>query len=313
MSVYTSVSPAELESFLQHYTIGELLDFEGITAGIENTNYFVNTTQGRYVLTLFETLQHDELPYYLELMAYLNEHGIPCAHPIADDQNHYVNELHGKPATIMQRLQGVSVPQPDESHCRAMGETLARMHMAGVSFPLRKDNVRGDQWMLETGEHLLPLLRGGDADLLRRSLDELMSYSHQKLPQGVIHADLFHDNALFLDHQVSGIVDFYNAADDSLLYDLAITVNDWCVNDNGSLDERRAAALCRAYQSERPVTEAERQAWSLMLRRGALRFWLSRLWDMHYPKQGEMTFQKNPDVFRDILKYRTLESARFAD
>jgi homoserine kinase type II len=308
MSVYTSVSRAELEAFLQHYPLGELVDFEGITAGIENTNFFVTTTQGDFVLTLFEVLQKDDLPYYLQLMAYLNEHDIPCAHPVADDQNQYVHVLNGKPATIMQRLQGQSVLQPDEQHCRAMGETLARMHLAGKGFPLRLANSRGEQWRQTLGKQLLPMINEPDARILQQELDDQASQPHHGLPGGAIHADLFRDNALFMDHRVSGIVDFYNACDDDLIYDVAITVNDWCVDQNGSLVFARAAALCHAYHAVRPLCEGERRAWPLMLRRAALRFWLSRLWDWHHPKSGELTFRKDPDAFKDILLARRQEN-----
>lgn len=308
MSVYTSVSRAELEAFLQHYSLGELVEFEGITAGIENTNYFVTTAQGDFVLTLFEVLQTNELPYYLQLMAYLNEHDIPCAHPVADDRNHFVRQLNGKPATIMQRLQGQSVLQPDLQQCRAIGATLARMHLVGKGFPLRLANSRGEQWRQSIGKQLLPMINETDAGILQQELDDQASQPHHGLPGGPIHADLFRDNTLFVDHRVSGIVDFYNACDDDLIYDLAITVNDWCVDQNGSLLFEQAASLCHAYRAERPLSDPERCAWPMMLRKAALRFWLSRLWDWHYPKPGELTFQKDPAAFKAILLARRRES-----
>jgi len=307
MSVYTSVSQAELESFLQNYELGELVNFQGITAGIENTNYFVDTTLGQFVLTLFETLKTDELPFYLELMAFLNEHGIPSAHPIADRSHNYVHELVGKPATLMQRLRGESVLGPNEQHCESIGRALAKLHIAGDSFSLHQYNFRGEEWREQSAQRLLPMLNVEDKHVLESEIQVHRKQSYQRLPQGVIHADLFRDNVLFIDNELSGVLDFYNACNDCLLYDVAITVNDWCVQPDGALNFNLAHALCSAYQSLRSVTDAEHSVWPLALRLAALRFWLSRLWDMHFPKSGEMTFQKNPDEFRQILCMRIEE------
>ncbi|WP_455223252.1 homoserine kinase [Kaarinaea lacus] len=307
MSVYTSVSQSELKDFLQNYELGELVNYEGITAGIENTNYFVDTTQGHFVLTLFEMLKTHELPFYLELMAFLNEHGIPSAHPIADRTHNYVHELNGKPATLMQRLKGKSVLDPNEHHCECIGRALAKLHIAGETFSLHQDNFRGEEWRVQSAQSLLPKLKPDDAEIMENELQTHVGQNYQHLPQGVIHADLFRDNVLFLDNELSGLLDFYNACNDSLLYDVAITVNDWCVLKDGSLDFVRARGLCSAYQSIRRLTEDEHQVWPLVLRLAALRFWLSRLWDLHFPKPGEMTFQKNPDEFKQILLMRITE------
>lgn len=308
MSVYTSISRSELEDFLQNYEIGELVDYQGITAGIENTNYFVDTTHRQYVLTLFEILKTDELPFYLELMAFLNEHDIPSAHPVADKTRNYVHELNGKPATIMQRLQGKSVLNPDVSHCESIGRALAKLHITGESFPLHQDNFRGDEWRIKTANRLLPLIDSVDSEILRNELVAQSLQNYHELPQGVIHADLFRDNVLFDANVLSGMLDFYNACNDCLLYDVAITVNDWCVQPDGVLDYARARGLCHAYQSERTLTTAERNAWPMLLRLAALRFWLSRLWDSQFPKPGEMTFLKNPDEFKQILLVRIAEA-----
>ncbi|WP_455202724.1 homoserine kinase [Kaarinaea lacus] len=309
MSVYTSVSQAELESFLLNYDLGDLVNYQGISAGIENTNYFVDTTQGQYVLTLFEILKTAELPFYLELMAFLNEHKVPSAHPIADKTQNYVHELNGKPATLMQRLRGKSVLEPDTNHCEAIGLALARLHVAGMSFPLHQDNFRGAEWRNRAGQQLLPLLSEGDAEILQREMAVQDMQNYLNLPQGVVHADLFRDNVLFVNNELSGILDFYNACNDSLLYDVAITVNDWCISLGGVLDFERAECLCHAYNSIRSISADEIKAWSMLLRLAALRFWLSRLWDSHFPKAGEMTFQKDPDEFKEILLARIHESA----
>lgn len=309
MSVYTYVSQSELAEFLQNYESGELIKYEGITAGIENTNYFVDTTQGRYVLTLFETLKTDELPFYLQLMAFLNEHDIPSAHPVADKTHNYVRQLKGKPAALMQRLQGKSVLDPGVSHCEAIGEALAKLHVAGQSFQLKQENFRGANWRNQTARQLLPLLAPDDKDVLQNEVLVQNRQHYSDLPQGVIHADLFRDNALFVDAELSGVLDFYFACNDCLIYDVAISVNDWCVQPGGALDFARASGLCRAYQANRPLTAVERKAWPIVLRLAALRFWLSRLWDFQFPKAGEMTFQKDPDEFKQILRMRIAEAA----
>ena len=228
MSVYTSVSQSELEDFLQSYDLGGVVNFQGITAGIENTNYFVDTEKGQFVLTLFEILETDELPFYLELMAFLSEHDVPSAHPIADKAHNYVHELNDKPATLMQRLQGQSVLEPDVKHCEAIGSSLAKLHLAGNDFSLHQENFRGLDWRKSSGQQLLPLLKEDDADILLRELMLQDEQNYLNLPQGVIHADLFRDNVLFVGDELSGMLDFYNACNDSLLYDVAIAVNDWC-------------------------------------------------------------------------------------
>lgn len=307
MSVYTTVSESQLQNFLQNYDLGELVEFEGISDGIENTNYFVTTDKGEYVLTLFEVLTLKELPFYVELMAFLNEHNIPSAHPIQDNQRNYLGELNSKPSILMQRLHGKSVEQATIAQCEAMGNVLADLHLRGESFTMNHENSRGANWRIETGKQLLPLLPEEDANLLENELAEYGNHNFDKLPQGIIHADLFRDNVLFEGGQLTGLLDFYNACNDSLLYDLAITTNDWCVDEVGKLDFELAHALCNAYQQERPLTSLEQQAWPIMLRLAAMRFWLSRLWSFHHPKKGEMTFQKNPDDFKNILRARREE------
>jgi homoserine kinase type II len=313
MSVYTFVSQSELEDFLQNYDLGQLVNYQGITAGIENTNYFVDTKKGQYVLTLFEILKADELPFYLELMAFLSEHDVPSVHPIADKSHNYVHCLNGKPATLMQRLQGQSVLEPGVKQSQSIGLALAKLHVAGKSFQLHQKNFRGAEWREKVGQELLPLLSENDANILQYELAVQAEQNYHNLPQGVIHADLFRDNVLFLGNELSGMLDFYNACNDSLLYDVAITVNDWCVCSNGELDFQRAKNLCHAYASVRPLTAEEKEVWPMALRLAALRFWLSRLWDSHFPKAGEMTFQKDPDEFKQILLARIRESSNVGE
>ena len=304
MSVYTPVDQDSLNAFLAHYQVGALVAYEGISAGIENTNYFVDTDGGRWVLTLFECLQANELDYYLELMAWLAEKGIPTAAPQRNDQGDFLGTLCGKPATLVKRLHGSSVSKPDERHCRAIGEALANLHLAGQDFPRKRLDERGADWWKQTVARVRPHLDTEQQALADEELRFQGLYARSNLPQGTIHADLFHDNALFSDHRLSGLIDFYYACYDALLYDIAVTVNDWCSLDSGELDGPRVRVLLAAYHAIRPLSALEKGAWPVALRAAAMRFWLSRLTDQHFPRDGEITHIKDPGVFQRILQQR---------
>ncbi len=302
MSVYTSITADELKQFLTEYKAGELVRFTGIESGIENTNYFVTTTGGQFVLTIFEQHSKDELPFFLDLTAYLAEHDIPSAHPLANNSGLFLGSLKGKPAALVNRLNGSAVGLPMPTQCSAVGDVLARMHNAGKTFPQRRLNPRGHAWRVETAAALKQKLSTRENEILENEISYQSKYDGLKLTSGIIHADLFRDNALFDGDRLCGVIDFYYACTDYYLYDLAITVNDWCSNGDGTLDEERASHAIRAYSQTRPVSGAEKEAWPLMLRAGALRFWLSRLYDMHFPRPGEMTHVKDPEAFRRILQ-----------
>ncbi|RXZ43724.1 homoserine kinase [Crenobacter cavernae] len=302
MSVYTSVGEAELAAWLTRYSIGQLKSLKGIAAGITNTNYFVDTTHGRYVLTLFEVLALDELPYYLELMSHLARHGVACPAPIADSTDSYASLLAGKPACLVTCLTGSEVGAPSSAQCQAVGEMLAAMHEAGNTFPKRMDNPRGPAWWSATAAGLYGEMDASDAASLHEEVAFQERYRFAHLPTGVVHADLFRDNVLLDGERVAGFIDFYYACNDVLLYDVAIALNDWARGEDGNIDDDKARALLAGYQSVRPLTGDERAAWPSMLRAAGLRFWVSRLLDFYRPQAGEMTYTKDPKVFQKVVE-----------
>ncbi len=302
MAVFTSVSETDLAAWLGDYSLGRLLELQAIASGIENTNYFLTTSNGRFVLTLFEKLTADKLPFYLNLMSHLARHGIPCPSPVANRRNQFLGTLNGKPACIVSRLGGKSVAAPDDAQCAAIGAMLGQMHIAGQSFSQVMPNPRGAAWRAATAPRVRPFLDAEQAALLDNEVSLHAQRDWAMLPQGVIHADLFRDNVLLEENRIGGLIDFYFACSDALLYDVAITVNDWCTDAGGALDNGRAHALLRAYHAVRPLLDGERDAWPLMLRAAALRFWLSRLFDLHLPRDGELIHAHDPRHFERILK-----------
>lgn len=308
MSVYTVVNESEMQEFLRRYDAGPLSGYSGINEGIENTNYFVDTGaapgKGRYVLTIFEWQARADLPYFLELMAYLADAGLPCPHPVADREGRYLQTLCGKPAALITRLDGGSVDSPGPEHCAQVGSALAALHLAAAGFGREHPNKRDGLWRERYAGEVMPRLAGADADLLRGEIARHKDALAPDLPRGTIHADLFRDNVLFDEGRLSGLIDFYYACDGNLIYDLAITVNAWCSREDGSLDDSNYRALVGAYAERRSFTAAESGVWQDALRRAALRFWLSRLHGAHFPKTGHITHVKDADAFRRILLHR---------
>jgi homoserine kinase type II len=313
MAVYTEVRFDEADALFQRLGLGPLTDLQGIRSGIENTNYYATTARGQWVLTLFERLAAEQLPYYLRFMEHLALKGIPVPAPQPDRLGGLVHVLAGKPAAVVTRLPGSHRLAPDTAHCAQVGAMLARMHLAGASFSLQQPHLRGLAWWTETAPLVLPHLSTEQAALLR---DELAFQQHlasspagQALPRGPIHADLFRDNVMFDDtagtDRLCGFFDFYFAGTDMLLFDVAVCLNDWCADPaTGQLDEARAAVFTAAYERTRPLTAGEARAMPSLLRAAALRFWISRLWDWHLPRSAALLLAKDPTQFERMLRSR---------
>lgn len=329
MAVFTPVDASTLSALLLDYDLGTLRSFEGISAGIENTNYFVDTTEGRYVLTIFEKLTREQLPFYVSLMRHLAVKGVACPRPMETQAGSLLTDCQGKPAAIATRLSGSDVSAPTASHCEQVGEALALAHLAVADFDLYQPNLRGLDWWKQTVPTLLPHLAPAQAQLLEDELAAQVAFADNAaaLPRGAVHADLFRDNVLFeapdpgpdgqiVPPRLGGFIDFYFAGVDSFVFDLAVAANDWCIDlsasDTGALDSERLSALLMGYARQRPLSTAEEMAWPMMLRAAALRFWISRLFDWHLPRAAAMLTPKDPGHFERILKRRRTEHAAAA-
>jgi homoserine kinase type II len=316
MAVFTPLSPEDTARFLAHYALGEMQSLEPISAGIENTNYFVTTPQGRWVLTVFERLSFAQLPFYLELMRHLSRRGLPVPMPQENNAGSLLSELRGKPAAIVTRMPGRWVAAPSVGHCAKIGELLARMHLGAQDYPRFQPNLRGIGWWKSTlpkldqhiPDHLFTLL----AEEVIQQDSFFRSPGFEKLPAGPVHADLFRDNVLWEGEgeaaRVGGVIDFYFAGCTLWLYDLAVTVNDWCADlDSGAFDRPRAQALLAAYHALRPLQDEEHAVWQTVLRAAALRFWMSRLYDFYLPRPATMLTPHDPTRFERMLKRRIEE------
>ena len=323
MAVFTELGRHEVEAFVARLGGGVLTELTPIGAGIENTNYFVTTDRGAWVLTLFERLSHAQLPFYLRFMQHLAQRGLPVPEPRAGAGGELVHTLRGKPVALCTRLAGEHVDAPDAAQCAALGATLAGLHSAAADFALAQPNLRGLAWWLATAPRVRPFLERDAAQLLDAEIafqqQLAASAAYATLPRAAVHADLFRDNVLFdgdRQRRLSGCVDFYFAGVDCLLYDVAVCANDWCLADpqaDRRLDEARTKALLEACHSVRPFGALERDAWPAMLRAAALRFWLSRLHDFHLPRPGMLVHAHDPEHFRDILELRVQRPPSWVD
>ncbi|MCU7940392.1 MAG: homoserine kinase [gamma proteobacterium symbiont of Bathyaustriella thionipta] len=310
MAVYTSLSLTQLKQLLTHYELGNIISFAGIADGIENTNYYVNTNTGNYVLTIFEHYTAQELSYFLHLMHFLRQHGMIVPEPIADSKQQTLNTWQTKPFALFNRLSGKSIVQSNTAHCRQIGTALGQLHQIGQNFTFHRSNPWGFSQIQAIGKAQEPHLDKDDALLLSDELSFQYNNLDHHLIKSVIHADLFRDNVLFESRSkalhLSGILDFYTACHAPLLFDLAICVNDWCPGKDNYLDLNKTRALLNAYQQVRPLDDNEKQNWSTMLRAAALRFWLSRLSFQQVKYQQvntktELTPDKDPDVLKCLL------------
>jgi homoserine kinase type II len=311
MSVYTTVTAAELDAWLARYAIGTPTTFEPIASGIENTNYFVTTAKGRFVLTVYERMPIEDLPFYLNLMAHLARTGAAVPAPEPDRTGALFSVLNGKPAGLIARVDGEPMLEPDASHCSAAGAALARLHLASQAYRARLTNRRGPGWWRQAARAVRPYLDAAQNALLAAEIRFQTGFGRARMPKGAIHADLFCDNVLFDGPRVVGIIDFGFAATDFLAYDVAIAVNDWCVAPDGALDPARTRAFVAAYDAVRPFVPEEREQWPALLRAAALRFWLSRLYDLHLPRPGALIHAHDPRSFERILAHRAASPDRF--
>ena len=313
MAVYTEVSREAAQALLDRLGLGALRALEPCPGGIENTNYFCDTGAGRYVLTLFERLGFDELPYYLHLMRHLAARGIAVPVPQADAAGEVLHRVCGRPAALVERLRGNACLAPDAAHCEAVGAMLARMHLAALDYPRTQPHPRGLDWWLRTAPVVRPFLDASQQALL----DEELAYQQHVaasdvahgLPRGAIHGDLFRDNAMFEPTPegdvLTGFFDFYFAGVDALAFDIAVCLNDWCTDpDSGRLQEARASAMVRAYAAIRPLAGSEARLMPALLRAAALRFWISRLWDLHLPRDAHVLTAHDPAPFERVLRER---------
>ncbi len=321
MAVFTPVSDAELGDWLQHYDLGDVVELRGIQSGIENSNFFLTTTRGEFVLTIFEKLTAQQLPFYLDLMRHLASHRVPVPDPMPRRDGALFALLNGKPATIVTKLEGKPELAPTPAHCIEVGQMLARLHLAGRDFPAHQPNLRSLAWWQENVPSIIDYLSEAQRTLIESELAHQAAFfgsgDYASLPGGPCHCDLFRDNVLFADGiehaRLGGFFDFYFAGVDKWLFDVAVTVNDWCIDLNmGVLDHARVDAMLRAYQTVRPFTPAEERHWNDMLRAGAMRFWVSRLYDFHRPREAQMLKAHDPGHFERILRERVKAASTHA-
>jgi homoserine kinase type II len=309
MAVYTDVAAEELAEFLGRYDIGELLSYKGIAEGVENSNFLLHTRAGYFILTLYEKrVAKSELPFFLGLMTHLASRGIICPEPLKNRRGEALSELAGRPAVIINFLEGIWPRKPNAAHCAGVGQALAKMHLAGRDFQMTRPNalsVSGWRPLFDAAASRADELQHGLRDFIRAELDYLESgVWPRNLPQGVIHADLFPDNVFFLGERVSGLIDFTFACNDMLAYDVAICLNAWCFENDCSFNVTKARAFLNAYGRERPLSEAEQNALPLLARGAALRFLLTRLVDFLNVPKGALVRPKDPLEYVRKLRFQ---------
>lgn len=315
MAVFTELSQEDVADILTRYDLGEFLRLEPISEGIENTNYFVHTSLGIWVLTVFERLNETQIPYYLSLAEHLKQKGCAVAAPVRNHEHALFGMIHGKPYVFNNCLEGKSVTHPTVAECRKLGEALAKMHLAVSDFPMSQPNLRGPQWWTPMAEKLLPYIDQEKGAFLMQTVRDLQPLfdgsDFNSLPNGACHCDLFRNNVMILNHgeenaEISGVFDFYFAGNVPFAFDLAVTINDWCLSEDGTtLDVALVKSLMDSYSAVRRLTLLEHRHWREFMRAASLRFWVSRLFDYYMPREASLLTPHDPTHFERILKDRT--------
>ncbi|HBF29248.1 homoserine kinase [Rhizobium sp.] len=314
MAVYTDINEIDLKAFLAEYETGELLSFKGIAEGVENSNFLLHTSEGALILTLYEKrVEKDDLPFFLGLMHHLSAGGLNCPLPLPRKDGALLGELSGRPAALISFLEGMWLRKPEANHCRAVGAALAQMHVAGEGFEIARPNalsVAGWQELWQKSEDRADEVLEGLRPEISEELAYLVAHWPKDLPAGVIHADLFPDNVFFLGDELSGLIDFYFACNDFLAYDLAICLNAWCFEKDGSYNITKGRAMIEGYLSVRALSETEIAAMPLLCRGSALRFFLTRLYDWLTTPAGALVVKKDPlEYLKKLRFHQAVDSA----
>ncbi|MCC3862327.1 homoserine kinase [Pseudemcibacter aquimaris] len=307
MAVYTHVTANDIAEFLEAFDVGEVVSFKGIAEGVENSNYLLATTKDKFILTLFEKrVNEDDLPFFMNLMKHLSDKGINCAEPVADKNGEVLKTLCGRPTALIGFLNGLSVTKPSAKNCRDLGIAMAEMHLAVADFDMSRANdlsLAGWVELAEKCETRADECKQGLSAIVHNEMEFLKDAWPNNLPEGIIHADLFTDNVFFLDDELSGLIDYYFSCHDALAYDVAICINAWCFEEDGSFNATKAANLVKGYQSIRPLTDEEIDALPILCRGSAMRFLLTRLYDWLNQVEGALVKVKDPLEYLSKLQF----------
>ena len=301
MAVYTSINSNDLNDWIEKFNFKDLVNFKGISSGVTNSNYLIQTAHSNYILTIFEHNNIEELPFYIDLMTYLAKENFLCPRPIENKNGQALGLLKEKPALMVSFLDGKEKVIRSPKSCYLVGQYLAKLHLTANNFPQLNKNTRGLDWVSDMYLNLKKYLSLEDQGILELEINYHKEMDKVELPEGIIHGDLFKDNVLFLNDKVSGFIDFYYACNEKFIYDIAIAINDWCIDQDGQINKSMFLEFIKGYRSERKLTDNEQEYLNVALRLAALRFWLSRLEDFYNAKEGEITSIKDPKHFKDIL------------
>ena len=309
MAVYTSINSSDLSEWFKKFNLKNFVDFKGISSGVTNSNFVIFMPNSNYILTIFEHNNIEELPFYVDLMTYLAQENFLCPKPIENNSGQALSLLKNKPALMVSFLDGKELAIRNSKSCYLVGQYLAKLHLTTKNFPQSNKNTRGLSWISDIYLKLKEYLTLEDQKIIEVEINYHKKIDKSELPEGIIHGDLFRDNVLFLNDKVSGFIDFYYACNERFIYDIAIAINDWCIDDDGKINTLMSSEFIKGYQLERKLTDNENKYFNSALRLAALRFWLSRLEDFHNAKDGEITSIKDPNHFKDILVNRqTMEN-----